>query len=205
MAKRKKPEADRTPNTGECESCKKTVPAYEITHLSEQNPLRSTPLCGPCFFETMGAHCGTDFDHATLQPITVSDASGQPHVFHFRHSVCPVGLTLEAFEIKKGNPGGYEFQVLGDFEADPLALFTKLYERIKRELARTHLRKDATGTYVKDMEVRAQITWDDEEDGEVPTVVIDGQEISWRQFGKMMMCFEGWKFKLEIFDKSEER
>ena len=158
MAKKKKAETSDTPTTGVCESCKKTVPAYEMTHLTEQNPLRSTPLCGPCFFETMSAHGGADFDHASLQPITVSDVNGQPHIFHFRHSVCPVGLTLEAFEIKKGNPGGYELQVLGDFEADPLELFKKLYERIRRELTRSHLNKDATGSRIKDKLVHAQIT-----------------------------------------------
>lgn len=153
----------------------------------------------------MGAHCGADLNHAKLDPITVSDQNGQPHVFHFRHSVCPVGLTLTAFEIKNGEPGGYEFQVLGDFKADPLELFKTLYERIKRELARSHLMKDSTGTYIRGHEVRARITWDDDFDGEIPMLVIDGQQISWNEFGKMVMCFEGWQLKLEIYDKCDER
>ena len=32
----------------------------------------------------------------------------------------------------------------------------------------------------------------------------DGQEISWEDFGRMLMSFEGWQFKLEIFDRSHE-
>jgi hypothetical protein len=32
----------------------------------------------------------------------------------------------------------------------------------------------------------------------------DGKEISWRQFGQMLMTYEGFNFKLEIFDKSDE-
>ena len=55
-----------------------------------------------------------------------------------------------------------------------------------------------------DLLVRGRIAWDSEEDGRVPIVVVDGREISWEQFGRMLMTFEGWQFKLEIRDKSEE-
>ena len=37
-----------------------------------------------------------------------------------------------------------------------------------------------------------------------PMLVIDGREISWEQFGRMVMGFEGWQFKFEIKDRSEE-
>ena len=42
------------------------------------------------------------------------------------------------------------------------------------------------------------------EDGRLPMLVIDGNEISWDQFGRMVMGFEGWQFKLEIKDRSDE-
>ena len=38
----------------------------------------------------------------------------------------------------------------------------------------------------------------------MPLVVIDGQEVSWEQFGQMLMTFEGWQFRMEITDRSEE-
>jgi hypothetical protein len=38
----------------------------------------------------------------------------------------------------------------------------------------------------------------------VPLVVVDGREITWEEFGRMLMTFEGWQFKLEIRDISEE-
>jgi hypothetical protein len=41
-------------------------------------------------------------------------------------------------------------------------------------------------------------------DGRVPLLVIDGCEISWEQFGRMLMSYEGWQFKLDIRDRSEE-
>jgi hypothetical protein len=35
-------------------------------------------------------------------------------------------------------------------------------------------------------------------------LVIDGREVTWEQFGRLLMSFEGWQFKLEIRDRSEE-
>jgi hypothetical protein len=34
--------------------------------------------------------------------------------------------------------------------------------------------------------------------------MVDGREITWDEFGCMLMSFEGWQFKLNIGDKSEE-
>jgi hypothetical protein len=52
--------------------------------------------------------------------------------------------------------------------------------------------------------VRGRIAWDDEHEGRLPLLVIDGREVSWNAFGRMLMTFEGWQFKLEIRDRSEE-
>lgn len=54
------------------------------------------------------------------------------------------------------------------------------------------------------MLVRGRITCDSEEHGRVPLLVIDGRTVSWEQFGRMLMSFEGWQFRLEICDRSEE-
>jgi hypothetical protein len=35
-------------------------------------------------------------------------------------------------------------------------------------------------------------------------LVIDGKEISWESFGRMVMGFEGWQFRFENKDRSEE-
>ena len=61
-----------------------------------------------------------------------------------------------------------------------------------------------TGLHIADFLVRGRITWDENEGGRLPMLVIDGKEISWEQFGRMVMGFEGWQFKFEIKDRSEE-
>jgi len=52
--------------------------------------------------------------------------------------------------------------------------------------------------------VRGLIEWDEARDDGVPLFIIDGREITWEEFGRMLMSFEGWQFKLNICDKSEE-
>lgn len=37
-----------------------------------------------------------------------------------------------------------------------------------------------------------------------PLLVIDGKSLSWDEFGRMLMTYEGFNFRLEIFDRSEE-
>jgi hypothetical protein len=37
-----------------------------------------------------------------------------------------------------------------------------------------------------------------------PVLVIDGREVSWEQFGEMLLSFEGFQFKLQIVDKSRD-
>jgi hypothetical protein len=35
-------------------------------------------------------------------------------------------------------------------------------------------------------------------------MIIDGREVTWKDFGRMLMTFEGFHFQLNIHDKSEE-
>ena len=53
--------------------------------------------------------------------------------------------------------------------------------------------------------VRARIGSDYSEGDGRPVVVVDGNEIEWDDFGRMLLTYEGWHFKMEIHDQSEER
>jgi hypothetical protein len=64
-----------------------------------------------------------------------------------------------------------------------------------------HFRTRLLGSMVA---VRERIESDATEDGRVPLLVIDGREVSWEDFGQMLMTFEGWQFRLEIGDRSDE-
>jgi hypothetical protein len=52
--------------------------------------------------------------------------------------------------------------------------------------------------------LRGTIDSDPDQDHRVPMLVIDGRELSWDDFGRMVATFGGWQFKLEFRDRSEE-
>jgi hypothetical protein len=171
--------------------------------LSSESKSRS--LCSRCFNETIATWQGIDFQHPSFEPLTLQDVDGVSHLFHFCSRLGGSGLAIEALEIKGGGPDGYEFQVLGELDQDPLDLFRRLYERMRRTLARKHIVDGDLGPSIADGEVvRGRIAWDDESHGRLPRLVVDGKELSWEGFGRMLMAYDGWQFKMEIVGRSEE-
>jgi len=76
---------------------------------------------------------------------------------------------------------------------------------MRRALALTHLDDSGHGPHVNDrVSLRCTVDSDPNEEHRLPMVVVDGREISWDEFGRMVSAFEGWQFKLEFRDLSEE-
>jgi hypothetical protein len=187
-----------------CSKCRKFVPSYDIINVvSIESGNRK--LCEQCFNAESAKLGGLDkFEHLNFEPVRIVDCEGQAHEFHFRTHLFLPGVALNAFELRDGEPAGYQFQIIGDPAEDLLALFGRLVKKIRRALSIKHLEQGSLGLQVADRVVRGLIAWDQDEDGRVPLLVIDGREITWEHFGNMLMAFEGWQFKLEILDKSEE-
>ena len=145
------------------------------------------------------------FGDFRLEPISIADCMGAGHEFHLRMFLRGDKVSLEAFELKDDAPAGHQFQILGDVDDDILALVGQMVGRIRRRLAVKCLRQDEGGLQFANQTICGQIQWDDEaEDGRVPMLVIDGQKVPWEQFGRMLMSFEGWQFRMEIVDPSDE-
>lgn len=187
-----------------CSECGQSTPGYDIVNCgSVEKGYRR--LCNRCSNSEIAKSDGLDkFEHLNFEPVRLGDCSGQPHDFHFRTRLFGPGVALDAFELHGGFPAGYQFQIIGDPEDDLLALLGRLIDRMRRALSIKHLKDGELGLQIADRVVRGKIEWDDSEDGQVPLVVIDGREITWEQFGHMLMTFEGFQFKLEIRDQSEE-
>jgi hypothetical protein len=186
-----------------CDSCGKDIAAYESVHLQDkQHPQL---LCFRCFNRYAARRMGIDCPEPEIEDITLSDCRGHAHRFIIQNQLVPGGILIEAFEVKNGCRGGYEFGVLGDFDDDQLKLFAELFERMRRGLARKHIEEGEFGRRISTGDtVRGRITWDEEFDGRIPMLVIDGMEITWEELGRMLMSYEGFQFKLEIRDRSEE-
>ena len=193
-----------------CESCGKPVAGFESVSLGSMEKGHRL-LCMACYNATMSEHCGVAFEHPDFEPVRLTDVDGEQHEFHFTTRLLGDRVAIDARELKDGEPtNGYEFSVLGfDPEGEILGLFGKLMEKMRRALSRKHLERREPGLGIADHRmVRARIDCDlDNEDdygNQRPLVVIDGKPITWDAFGHMLMSFEGWQFRMELLDPSDE-
>lgn len=196
-------------NSTPCERCGKVVPYHDVTHYTTD--AQTLILCTHCFNADVAERSGIeDFDNHPLDPISITAVDGVVHQFHFRTRLLGDIVTLEAFELKEGEPAGYQFQLIGEPEEDRFIQLGRLVARIRSTLAAKYLEDSKYGLQVKGMEVKGKIEADmsDPTDlygaTQLPMLVIDGREVSWEQFGEMLMSFEGFQFKLQIIDKSED-
>ncbi len=188
-----------------CDGCSQITPSYDIVNYgSMEHGYRR--LCSHCFITEGAKIDGLEgFEHAKFEPVGLADCTGEVHEFHFRTNLFGTGVALDAFELRDGRPAGYQFQIIGNPKDDLLVLLGRLIEKIRRSLSTKHLMDGKLGLQIADHRVvRGTIEWDDARDGRVPVLIIDGREITWDEFGRMLMSFEGWQFKLNIGDKSEE-
>jgi hypothetical protein len=188
-----------------CDSCARTTPDYDIVNYgSIEAGYRH--LCSQCFNQEVAESAGlTGFENAKFEPVGLVDSSGEVREFHFRTYLFGTGVALDAFELCDGHPSGYRFQIIGDPEEDLLVLLGRLIEKMRRALSTKHLKNGEHGLQISDDRVVCgRIAWDDARKGRVPLLIIDGREIGWEEFGRILMTFEGWQFKLTIRVKSEE-
>jgi hypothetical protein len=189
-----------------CDGCSQITPGYDIVNYgSPEHGYRR--LCSQCFNTEVAKGTGLEgFNHASFNPVGLADCTGEVHEFHFRTNLFVTGVALDAFELRDGHPAGYQFRIIGNPEEDLLMLLGRLIEKIRRALATKHLMDHEFGLAIADHQVvRGMIEWDDaHDDDRVPLLIIDGREITWTEFGSMLMSFEGFQFELKIADKSEE-
>ena len=179
-----------------CERWGQPLKSYESISVADVGLRRYR-----CFNEETAARMGVDFDNTRLQPVTVADAADVEHTFEFRSMIVATGHTRHARERLAEEREGYEFSVLGDFEADVWDLFKALYDRIRRGLAIRHVEEGELGWRITDARrLTGRITWDPDRSGETPLLVIDGRSFTWDQVGRMLMSFEGFTFRAVVDD-----
>ena len=195
-------------NQPTCDRCAKVLVGHDTVQCTfEDEPQQ---LCTQCFNAEIARRSGIDdFDNNELDPISIKGADGVAHEFHFQTRLLGGILSLEAFEMKDGAPGGYQFQLIAEPEEERFAQLARMVQRIRSTLAIQFLEDSRLGLQIKDREVLGRIEMDSSEDAElfgerVPMMVIDGKDVSWEEFGRMLMSFEGWQFKLQMVDPSDD-
>ena len=189
-----------------CEKCGKMVAPYQSVSLGSAEG-KYQYLCMACTNADIAEQAGVNFKHPEYQPMALPDIDGIEHEFHFNTRLLGDRVVISALEIKDGEHRGYEFEVLGyDPEEDTLELYRLLLDRMRRGLMQRHLKVDKYGLHIAKPDiVRARIDCDLDNPDNGPLLVIDGKEVAWDEFGRMLTTFEGFQFKMEIYDISEER
>lgn len=188
-----------------CATCGVEPRPFDSVHYGSSGET-SRLLCGRCFNLEVARMGGLDdFEHIDFEPVTMRDARGREHVFQFRTHLFGDGVAIDAIELNEDESEGYRFKVIGDEEGDLLELLARLVTKMRRGLETSDLEEDAHGLHIGDRRiVRARIESDPEGETDMPVVVIDGRNISWEEFGRMVATYMGFQFKLEIRDLSDE-
>lgn len=194
-----------------CTYCGAEVKNYNSIMMQSEDGY--TKVCLHCYNKDMAESVGIDYDHIELQPILLKDMDGNEHKFEFTVRLMGDQLVLKTHEDTQDDVCAYEFSMIGDYEDSLFSLFASLYERMVNTLNTKHMYKDTetgrwqvqTGDGGEDV-VRGRIEPDMDSDDsiETPLIVVDGKKIPWEEFGRMLMPFEGFNFKLQIYDPSDE-
>ena len=192
-------------NKEQCSACKKSTTSTAGVFLQIKQDHQF--LCLNCYNDMMAEHFGIGFENITFNPITLKDSDEDEHTFFFQTRLIGYQVIMEAKEDLDDDKQGYQFSVLGDADDDLFDLFKVLFERMRRALSQRHIEASDLTKYIMTSQdtARGYITSGNDGPNENPLLVIDGKEIEWHEFGKMLSIYEGFNFKLEIFDKTEEK
>lgn len=181
-----------------CDAC-----AYPLEHHEAFRVLGEGTFCGRCWAERLALETQEDVAHIEVAPILVEDAAGEEHQFHFRYS--PRASCLSIFELDdQRREAGYKFRVIAEEGEGSAALVGRLLAKARTALASPQLEPSKASRYpfsIKGEAVQGWIRSDPEAwaQGEsIPRVSIDGRDLPWLEFGRMVMEHEGWPFRLEF-------
>lgn len=127
---------------------------------------------------------------------TFTDFVGRERRFRIRMESTPNGLRAEAVEDGQQS-GGYRFRVVAASGGAAEAL-SNLRRRMSQVLNVRHLLRDPkTGDWGATHDIlRGRIDFDKETGS--PLIVIDGQPLTWDEFGRLMTEHEGFDFDLSF-------
>lgn len=158
--------------------------------------LDSVPLCDRCHDARISERTGWPRLPDPPPPETITGPDGRRHHIVYRVWRSPGGIAVEASEGDRSFEG-YEAEVVGEHEADVATLVEQVKAAIEERIARQDLELSPSGHMVMaGNELLGRLVWLD--DGSPYGVVVDGQEMSWEEFGRAMEPYEGWEFRISI-------
>jgi len=126
------------------------------------------------------------------------------HFVRYRFLRMPGGVVGLAEELGGPVHAGYRLELLCDHLADPTPLVERLPIESRAAIAQPYLKLDARyGLILAGDVVAGRLEESDEDDEfglpeERPRVIVDGQSMSWGEFGELLKSHVGWSFELRL-------
>jgi len=165
-------------------------------------------LCRDCNNEVMAEAAGIENYTDFIRTYQVQDAEGNLHAFEINKQIFGLGIKWVAYEIKAGECEGYRFGVHAKLDDDPVACLQKLYSKIKNGLSKIYVKQEElhghTSYSLPYDKIVGRIEWDDDYNGEIPKIIIDGKTYNWHEVGRMLMSYEGWNLAIKISEVGDK-
>ena len=191
-----------------CQWCGNDAPAYNSIYVPGED--KNLQICLHCYNKEISKAAGIEYEDIQLHPVVLKDLDGMDHEFRFSLRLMGGQQVLCAHEVKADLSSGYEFKMIGETKEGIFPLFSRLYEQMLKSLSRKHISRNTEidqWQITGDDTVRGQISsvgYDDAQ-GPNPILIIDGKKITWDEFAQMVLTYEGFNFKLQIFDQNDEK
>ena len=128
----------------------------------------------------------------------IEDAAGKERSFLITYREVGFGYELVAEE--EGKEGmGYEFSAFS--ETSPYHALGNLRAKMHRSLATRHISRRGSRYMPLHDTLRGRITWSRDRG---LMLIIDGLALTLEELGKILEMHEGWQFRLEVADASDD-
>jgi hypothetical protein len=130
------------------------------------------------------------------------DCQGRRRLFRLQIYGGGIATFLAATEVIDGDPAGMRLVLRYNEETEPPP-YGEIREKIADRLSTRDIVRDPESgdRQVLNGLIRAQITCDLEGDVEVPLLIVDGEQITWEELGRLLMTYEGWGLHIKITEE----
>ncbi len=166
--------------------------------------LNNRPYCDRCADERLAAVTGWPTLPTPPPAEVIIGPDKKRHFVRYRFLRMPGGVVGLAEELGGPVHAGYRLELLCDHLADPTPLVERLPIESRAAIAQPYLKVDARyGLTIAGDLVAGRLEEGDQEDEfglpeEGPRVIVDGQSMSWGEFGELLKSHVGWSFELRL-------
>lgn len=189
-----------------CQWCGNESSGYGMIVLTIKKG-ESSQICTSCFNEYMSNMLEIKDFESYEKEIIFKDYDDVEHPFKITNRIHPTGVSWEAVETLEEDKIGYLFQTHQEFDEDPRVALERLYKKIEVGLSRKFIeRRVSFGREFNSLRndiAEGRIEWDEKYEVNIPKFIIDGEEYSLDELGRMLMSYERWNFKLEIIEPTK--